>query len=227
MTFNFTGLRNIYQQALRSDGKSLAFEVSINKGHFLFMMFLSKEDGGDRDILFLYLRHMNQLLRIKTYGSHREGDFKVYLTNSELNMMIEELQLRSGEKQFLVERFLNELNDKIPSQLSMEEVHETLKMNSSHVPVQVIDEPEKTVLIGFAKLPYGKKPQDKTLRKLYVFAGGSYSVISSLIEKLKSNNYTVRWTSEKYREKAASINDFLNNSHFPISGWNESTKIDS
>lgn len=215
MKFNFTGLKDIYQQALESDGKSLAFETTIGKGHFMFMMFLSKEDGGDRDILFLFLRHVNRLLRIKTYGSHRKGDFKVFLSDADLRAMVDELQLCSGEGHFRVECFLDELNNKIPSHLSLEESHQVLRKNVTLLPPQVVEDVDKTVLLGVAKLPEGRKPQDKTLRKLYLFADGSYAEKSQFIMQLKSNNYTVRWTSEENREKAASINDFLN------SAWSE------
>lgn len=207
--FNFTGLAGVYKQGCVSDGKTLAFELTSGKGHFLFMMFLSEEDGGDRDKLFLYLRNVNTILGVKTYGSHKNGDFIVYLTENQQNNLVQELQLNIGAGTFSFERFLNELNSRIPSTISVKEVRATLRNNRAHIPPHVVDDTEKTVLIGTSKLPPGKTPQDKTLRKLYLFAEGSDSEISSFISILKANNCTVRWTTEENRYRAAEINALI------------------
>lgn len=49
--FNFTQLKNVYMEALRSYDKSVAFDIKIGKGRFLFLMFLAEED--EKDTLFL------------------------------------------------------------------------------------------------------------------------------------------------------------------------------
>ncbi|ALP38218.1 hypothetical protein ASL14_20620 [Paenibacillus sp. IHB B 3084] len=46
------------------------------------------------------------------------------------------------------------------------------------------------------KLPENKKPQDKTLRKLYVYTDGAVEDIAELIQLLKKFNMTVAWTTK-------------------------------
>ena len=53
--FNFTQLKNVYMEALSSYDKSVAFDIRIGRGRFLFLMFLSEDD--EKDSLFLYMRN--------------------------------------------------------------------------------------------------------------------------------------------------------------------------
>lgn len=46
------------------------------------------------------------------------------------------------------------------------------------------------------RLPESKKPQDKTLRKLYVYTDGNVEDIAELIQLLKKFNMTVAWTTK-------------------------------
>lgn len=66
------------------------------------------------------------------------------------------------------------------------------------------------MLIGTKIIPKGK-PQDKTLRKLYMFTEESESIITEFISNLKKANMTVAWTTEDQRFKAADINSLINN----------------
>ena len=77
--FNFNKLKDIYNSTLRSNDKAIAFDIQINKGKFLFMMYLSDEDKESMDMLFIYMRNTKALLKLKMYGSHRKGKFEVYL----------------------------------------------------------------------------------------------------------------------------------------------------
>ena len=45
--YNFIRLKNIYEEALRSYDKSVAFDVKIGRGRFLILMFLSEADESD------------------------------------------------------------------------------------------------------------------------------------------------------------------------------------
>lgn len=205
--YNFIRLKNIYEEALRSYDKSVAFDVEIGRGRFLILMFLSEAD--ERDSLFVYMRNTMVMRKLKMYGSHRNGDFKVYISDEVQMRMKAELQLKEGNATFDFERFLNEVNNAIPQEITMSQKVETLRDNRNIIRTVGIDEIEKTVLIGTKVLSKGK-PQDRTLRKLYMYTEESETVITELIKNLKKANMTVAWTTEEQRFKAADINAMIN-----------------
>lgn len=205
--YNFIRLKNIYEEALRSYDKSVAFDVKIGRGRFLILMFLSEAD--ERDSLFVYMRNTMVMRKLKMYGSHRNGDFKVYISNEVQMRMKAELQLQEGNATFDFERFLNEVNNAIPQEITMFQKVKTLRDNRNIIRTVGIDEIEKTVLIGTKVLSKGK-PQDRTLRKLYMYTEESETVITELIKNLKKANMTVAWTTEEQRFKAADINAMIN-----------------
>lgn len=205
--YNFIRLKNIYEEALRSYDKSVAFDVKIGRGRFLILMFLSEAD--ERDSLFVYMRNTMVMRKLKMYGSHRNGDFKVYISNEVQMRMRAELQLQEGNATFDFERFLNEVNNAIPQEITMSQKVKTLRDNRNIIRTVGIDEIEKTVLIGTKVLSKGK-PQDRTLRKLYMYTEESETVITELIKNLKKANMTVAWTTEEQRFKAADINAMIN-----------------
>lgn len=205
--YNFIRLKNIYEEALRSYDKSVAFDVNIGRGRFLILMFLSEAD--ERDSLFVYMRNTMVMRKLKMYGSHRNGDFKVYISNEVQMRMRAELQLQEGNATFDFERFLNEVNNAIPQEITMSQKVKTLRDNRNIIRTVGIDEIEKTVLIGTKVLSKGK-PQDRTLRKLYMYTEESETVITEFIKNLKKANMTVAWTTEEQRFKAADINAMIN-----------------
>lgn len=205
--YNFIRLKNIYEEALRSYDKSVAFDVKIGRGRFLILMFLSEAD--ERDSLFVYMRNTMVMRKLKMYGSHRNGDFKVYISDEVQMRMKAELQLQEGNATFEFERFLNEVNNAIPQEITMSQKVKTLRDNRNIIRTVGIDEIEKTVLIGTKVLSKGK-PQDRTLRKLYMYTEESETVITELIKNLKKANMTVAWTTEEQRFKAADINAMIN-----------------
>lgn len=87
--FNFTELKNVYMEALSSYDKSVAFDIRIGRGRFLFLMFLAEDD--ERDSLFLYMRNTAIMGKLKMYGSHRNGNFKVYISDEVQERMTAEL----------------------------------------------------------------------------------------------------------------------------------------
>lgn len=123
--------------------------------------------------------------------------------------MTAELQLQKGNATFDFERFLNEINNAIPQEMSMAQKVKTLRDNRNIIKTVGIDEIEKTVLIGTKALSKGK-PQDRTLRKLYMYTEESEAVITEFIKNLKKTNMTVAWTTEEQRFKAADINAMIN-----------------
>ncbi|WLA08243.1 hypothetical protein MO328_18170 [Xanthomonas translucens] len=94
--------------------------------------------------------------------------------------------------------FLEQINRQIPSQLPLQSKIDKIREVWPHVRsklVDVVDEADKTNLLGIKKLPSGSKPKDKTLRKLYVYANGNAAVITKFIDALKAANCTLAWTS--------------------------------
>lgn len=207
--FNFNKLESIYRTTLRSDVKMVAFDVRVGKGQFLFMMFLSAEDEDAKDNLFIYLRNTEDFIKLKMYGSHRKGDFKVYIEDLDKAKMICELQLKPSNGTFDFITFLNELNSRIPLEISNEDTLNNLRRNSKIInSLNPVDDCDKTVLVGIKKLTHGK-PREKTLRKLYLHTNGCHKSIAELIGLLKNANCTVAWTTEDRRSEAANISDLL------------------
>ncbi|MCM1288032.1 MAG: hypothetical protein NC240_06940 [Clostridium sp.] len=206
--FNFSQLKNVYFDALNSYDKSVAFDVNIGRGQFLFLMFLAEDD--EKDTLFLYMRNTLIMRKLKMYGSHRNGDFKVYISDEVQKRMVAELQLKEGNGNFEFNTFLKQLNNAIPLKVDMKKKVNTLRKNRNVIQNVAINDLEKTVLIGTKTLPKGK-PQDKTLRKLYMYTEESESIITEFISNLKKANMTVAWTTEDQRFKAADINLLINN----------------
>ncbi|WP_195979894.1 hypothetical protein [Clostridium butyricum] len=203
--FNFSKLKSVYIDALQSLDKTLEFDLQVGRGRFLFMMFLSEDDEESRDILFLYMRNTRVMKRIKLYGNHIKGTFKAYISEDIQECLIEELELRHTGRSFNFMNFLNQLNEAIPEEISMDVKRQILKDNHNIISsLNVIADADKTVLIGYKKLSVGR-PQDKTLRKLYMYTNSSVQDIAELIGILKKMNMTVAWTTEESRYKEADI----------------------
>ncbi|WP_010340141.1 hypothetical protein [Xanthomonas sacchari] len=196
--FNLTGLSEIYNESLRRAEPMLAFEVVHGNGRFVFMMFFSKEDEESKDRLFVQLRNTRVFLKLKVYGSHRNGDFLIYFEAADKRAIIDELMLNGDGETFIFERFLEQMNRQIPSQLPLQSKIDKIREvwpNVRSKLVDIVDEADKTNLLGIKKLPLGSKPKDKTLRKLYIHANGDAAVISKLIDSLKTANCTLAWTN--------------------------------
>ena len=76
--------------------------------------------------------------KLKMYGSHRNGDFIVYISDEVQERMTAELQLQNGNETFVFERFLNEINNAIPQEISMAQKVETLRNNRNIIRMCII-----------------------------------------------------------------------------------------
>lgn len=209
ITFNFTKLKNVYCDALNSDDKTLAFDIKIGKGKFLFIMLLGSSDKNAKDNLYIYMRNTNVLKVVKLYGSHKNGDFKMYINDELKQKFIDELQLikRTGTFDFSI--FLNELNNAIPLKVDIKTKIKTLRKNKNVIlKLNAIDEVEKSVLVGVKNLSVGT-PQEKTLRKLYIHTDVDPEIIPEFIHKLKITNTTLAWTTPDRKEHAFDINKYI------------------
>lgn len=209
--FDFNKLKNVYSETLQSVDKALAFDLNIGRGRFLFMMFLSEDDKESKDMLFIFMRNTRIMKKIKLYGNHMKGEFKVYINDEIQNYFIQELQLEHTGGNFDFMNFLCQINEAIPQKINIADKVRALRDNSDIIKtLNVIDEADKTVLIGCKKLSVGT-PQDKTLIKLYMYTDSNIEDITEFIRVLKEMNMTVAWTTEESRYKEADIRMMIEN----------------
>ncbi|MFV8344670.1 hypothetical protein [Flavobacterium sp. ZB4P13] len=205
---NLSNLQNIFVESINRNESTLAFEINNGKGRFLFMMFFDNEDQTTKDQLFLFMKNSRIMLTLKMYGNHFKGEFYVYIKPSIVELFKQELEIDNADSKnsFILENFFANLNLSIPANLSLGQKIDTLKSSwndvKNELPKDIIDESEKIFLIGPRQLPKERKPQEKTLRKLYFYGEGNPIEIAKLIEKLKKINSTVAWTNdENYKGK--------------------------
>ncbi len=208
--FDFKKLKNVYLETLKSHNKASVFDLQVNKGRFLFMLYLF--DKADEDTLFIYMRNTRVIQKIKMYGNHKKGEFKVYITKKIREQMIKELCLNNTGTPFNFQNFLEELNSKIPLEILQKDKNDAIRENKRIITqFGLFDEAEKTVLIGDKQLPMNEKPQEKTLEKLYLFTDSDEKDVDEYIKLLKKLNRTVAGTTEDNNYKAANIRDLIAN----------------
>jgi hypothetical protein len=195
---NFNGLTYIYNQAIKDNEMTLAFQINNGNGRFVFMMFFDANDNESKDKLFIFLRNINFLVKLKMYGNHKKGDFNVYISDYIQGKIIEELQLNGHYFNFNFEEFLVELNNQIPNTYNRIQRIQTLRtiwnnLDNGFINT-LVDEANRTILKGIIKLPINKSPREKTLRKAYNYIDANPDDISELIELLKNRNITLSWT---------------------------------
>lgn len=207
IAFDLNKLSGIYIETMKSPEKAVAFDFKYANGKFLFMIFLSDEDEKSKDKLFVYMRNTRRLLELKMYGNHFKDKFLIYFKDRDQQKFLDELNLNVNDgNSFKFEDFLECLNVNIPKTISRKERKHNLRDNCKII--NRISDDEKTVFIGPRKLSVGH-PQDKTLRKLYLYTDADVEKIDQLIEYLLSINTTVAWTTEDNLYQAIDINTYL------------------
>lgn len=190
------GLASIYLDALRYREHTIAFEVAVGKGRFVFLIFFSDEDKAISDTLFILLRNTSYVFKRKMYGSHTKGGTNVYLEQEHERAIRAELQLTNSGPAFELRSFFAQLNSLIPQKLPLRDTVKALRENwntvKSAVP-NIVESELKTELSGLRQLDLPKQPKEVTLRKLYLHFEGSPSDIEHLIARLKSKNKTLVW----------------------------------
>ena len=203
--FNLNRLQNIYAATIQSLDKATAFEIEIDKGRFLFMMFLSKEDYELKDMLVVYMRNTGMLQKIKLNGNHEKGSFQVFISDELKECFMQELQLEPGNSEFDLGRFLSELNENIPLEIPQEKRVKVLRNNREIIrTLNVVDEPEKNVLIGDKHLPSGTS-QAREIRKIFLYTDDKPKDIMQLTTLLMKLNRTVMWTTKEDKHRAADV----------------------
>jgi hypothetical protein len=199
--FSLSGLKDIYNQALSKNEFTISFEVNNGKGRFLFTMLFDEEDQETKDKLYIFMRNTKKMLMRKLYGNHSKGYFDFYLDPQHESMIKAELMIGNNHSHpFNLSNFIQELNSSMPKNLPLDRsiyaFRESWNDTKDYFPKNIVDENEKTILIGDRALPDGKKPREKTLRKLYLYDTRDYRDIAEYIAYLKRVNRTVAWTHD-------------------------------
>lgn len=203
--FNLNQLKAVYNDAWRRGEPTVAFELRDGPGRFVFMMFFAQEDEQEaKDQLFVLLGRTQTLLKLKMYGSHRKGDFVVYLNDRDQAAIRLELNLQGGPSPFNLVNFLDKLNFQIPQTLPLQKTVETLRGEKEFFKTNsdlrdLVDEASKIYLIGTRQLPPEKRPREKTLRKLYLHLAADNLTVRDFVGYLKRANCTVAWTDNPAR----------------------------
>lgn len=205
---NFDRLGPIYTSAMKNARGTIAFEVRLQRGVFVFMMFLEQKmdkesSDSPKDILFLFLKKSNHLRKIKLWGSHKNGDFFIYLNKELEDAIRRELGIKgAADIPFDFAEFMRSLNDNIPDNVSFDDFRKTLRDNIRAVDTDhtLIDEEEKIYLSALIHLPDNKHPREQTLRKLYLYVDAERDVVDLFIKKLREKNCTLGWSAEKQKD---------------------------
>ena len=196
--FVFTGLEAPFRQARRSNDPTVAFELTEGAGRFVFLLFCAPEDVGDAH-LFIYLPRVDKVLSLKIYGKVWDGQFGVYFNDDQIADIKAELGLGEGRGGFDFLAFAERLNQMIPANLAPAAKLRSLREVWPRAGEQLrsyVDDCDKTMLTGVMHLPPGKKPRDKTLRKLYLFTRSDADAIDDFIQRLRERNVTLVWDVE-------------------------------
>jgi hypothetical protein len=195
--FSLNGLLGVWSEALNRNEPTIAFELFNGRGRFLFMMFFDPDDESTKDKLLLFLQNSRCMLNLKLYGAHRKGEFMIYLNDKQIAQMKHELALTENSGiAFDIALFIETLNGGIPKSLPLASKIQLLRENKTAVQphlVEILDDHEKTELVGPLQLDSLRRPREKTLRKLYLYGTESPQAVAMYIENLKKRNYTLRW----------------------------------
>ncbi|MFZ3001607.1 MAG: hypothetical protein WA071_14870 [Undibacterium umbellatum] len=195
-SFQLNKLFGLWTEAQIRDEPTIAFEISIGKGRFLFAMFFDPEDKKTKDQLLLFLQNTRHMLPLTLYGSHSKGVFQIYLKPADVDAIKRELQLEGHGEPFEISAFIDSLNAQIPNSLPLAQKIDTLRTNMTAISGylnEILDFAMRTELIGERQLPPNKKPREKTLRKLYLYSTNSAASVAAYIAALKKRNRTLSW----------------------------------
>ena len=194
---SLNGLFGVWSEAMARNEPTIAFEVRNGRGRFLFMMFFDPDDKATSDRLLVFLQNTRHMLELKLYWAHERGQFDIYLKRQDVDAIKRELELAGDAGlPFDEARFVSALNAVLPVSLPLAEKVETLRTNMQVIRDRlstILDDHNKTELIGEKQLPHQQRPREKTLRKLYLYSTDAPEAVAIYIENLKKRNCTLAW----------------------------------
>lgn len=194
---SLNGLFSVWSEAMARNEPTIAFEVRNGRGRFLLMMFFDPEDKATKDRLLVFLQNTRHMLELKLYGAHERGQFDIYLKGQDVAAIKRELELAGDTGlPFDEARFVSALNAVLPASLPLAAKVETLRANMPAIQDRlstILEEHNKTELIGEKQLQPPRGPREKTLRKLYLYSTDAPEAVAAYIERLKKRNCTLAW----------------------------------
>jgi len=204
MEFNFKGLHPAFLEAINRHEPSIAFTLADGRGRFVFLLFIATSSSGRIQWgeleLFVLLARTQRMLRFRLYGNQKlQGDFRVYLKESDEEAIREELGLQHAGRgpQFVLQDLLARLDAMIPASVPINAKIDCIQDNRDAIRANCgahIDDATKVYLLRAAPLPEGKHPREETLRKLYMLDAPTND-IAALIANLKRIRWTTYWTA--------------------------------
>lgn len=206
MKFNFSGLHEVFREAIQKHEPSISFSLVDGRGLFVFILFLKTDTKGNikwGDLeLFILLARTQAMLPLKLYGNHfHRGEFIVGISADHLSKIRRELDLGEANTghPFDLENFLIKLNGMVPTSLTLRQKIDVIKEHRDAIRIhckKYVDNASKVYLLRVDRPPNGGKPREETLRKLYMFNEDT-QVMTTFIQNLKSVGWTAFWTDRE------------------------------
>lgn len=205
MIFNFSGLHSVFIEAIHRHEPTIAFPLINGRGRFVFLLFIPSDKAGkikwDKIELFIILGRTQRVLPFDLTGNHlHKGVFNIATRSADEQAFRAELGIENADRgNFSLSDFLAQLNNMIPTSISLEDKISCIQENREQVRMHCgrhINSATRVHLLRPQPVALPKKPREETLRKLYMLEEDK-KAISRLIEKLKERNWTVAWTDVK------------------------------
>lgn len=201
--FNFTGLKNVYNEADDRDLLTFAFSMDAGRGRLAFLVRTPQNKDGQPLVNDSYaviaLCRTRKWDRYLLLGNHkRVGNFKVRIRAWFESAIKDELCGSGGDTDgFSLAASLSEINARIPVSLTTAESVASLRavrtvMGSGWA--KEVDDGDKTHVLSFPRLTLPRRPRENTLLKLVGYDKPE-AEITELLEVLRAQNTTVAWTA--------------------------------
>lgn len=215
LEFNFKGLHPTFLEAVDRHEPSIAFALTDGIGKFVFLLFMTTDARGNlvwgELDLFILLARTQKMLKFKLLGNHKHaGDFKVRFYDMHEKAIRAELGIEGATEgpAFVLATLLSKLNDQIPASIPLESKIAVIQAERGPIKAHCadyLDKADRVYLLRVGPLPKGYRPQEETLRKLYMLDAAAGDV-AALIKHLKAIQWTAFWTaSESKGAKFAEI----------------------
>ncbi len=200
--FNFTGLKNVYNEADDRDLLTFAFSMDAGHGRVAFLVRTPQDKDGqpvfNDSYAVIALCRTRKWDRYLLLGNHkRVGNFKVRIRAWFEKAIMDELCAGGGADGFSLAASLADINARMPASLTAADSLAALRavrtvMGSGWA--KEVDDGDKTHVLSFPRLTLPRRPRENTLLKL-VGCDKPEGEISELLEVLRAQNTTVAWTA--------------------------------
>lgn len=203
LEFNFTGLKDIFLEADRSDLLTFGFSMDAGKGRVAFVVRTPQNAEGRPDYNETYA--LIALCRTRVWGKYtllgnhkKAGNFKARIRAFFEKAIKAEVCGEGGDANgFSLHAALADINARIPHGLagtgslpSLRAVRTVMGSDWS----REVDDGDKTHILSFPRLALPRRPRENTLLKL-VGCDKPDGEIAELLKVLREQNTTVAWSA--------------------------------